>query len=67
MFKVIGTGFLIISGLCLTAIMLRKKTRLFGTLTSTAYNEKIDSIDKYLSLTALIFLILAIIFLVLLI
>ena len=67
MFKVIGMGSLIISGLCLTAIQLRKKLPLFGSLFSPKLNENIDSTDKYLALTALIFFILAMIFLVILV
>jgi len=67
MFKVIGIGFLIISGLCLAIIGLRNNPKLFGWIPSSVCNKKIDSIDKYLVLTALIFFILAMIFLVFLV
>ena len=67
MFKVIGMGFLIISGLCLTAIGLRNNPKLFGWILSSKLNKNIDSMNKYLALTALIFFILAMIFLVILV
>lgn len=66
MFKAIGAVFLILSGTCIAAIGLRKKTKLFGKIPSAEYNINIDSFDKYLAIISLIFFILAMIFLVLL-
>jgi hypothetical protein len=66
MFKMIGMGLLIIAGLCLTAIGLRKKPRLFGSLFSPELNKDINSTDKYLAVAGLIFFLIAMLFLVIL-
>jgi len=56
----------LISGICLMVIALSKKLPLFGTIFSPKLREKLDVIDKRLALTALIFFLFSIFFVILL-
>ena len=62
----IGLVAMIISGSCLAAIVLRKKLPLFGSIFSSKLNENIDSADKYLAFSGLVFFLIAMLFLVVL-
>jgi len=64
MFYLLGFISLLISGTCLIVITLRKKLPLFGSILSPKLNEKIDTTDKYLAITAFVFFLMAILFLV---
>lgn len=51
-----------ISGGCLAAIQLRKKLPLLGAIFSPKLKEELDSIDKRLAITALIFFLFCMVF-----
>lgn len=59
----LGLIFMILAGLALSVINVRKK-RIFATLLSPKMNEDIDIIDKCLALVALLFFVLGILFLI---